>query len=290
MIPASPRPLFGPVRQQALQQRRQRRRHAADVAAHVGGRVAAVPRERLPQRAGRVRQPARQHLEQRHPQAEQVAAEIVARRRVAQLRRQVIRRAEHVAGAQERRVLAGAVREAQVDQHRRTVGHQPQVVGLDVAVQEPGGVQRRQRFRRLPRHPQRVGHAEAVVAPQPPSQRLAGQQVHHEEVRLAGDVGVRDADQVRVADVQAGAGLALEQLDGGRRVVPVVAQHLDGARRLGATVAGSVDLRHRPAAQAPQQFVPRNARDRLHDRITSDRMNRFHQQLSSRSSVPGESF
>jgi hypothetical protein len=90
---------------------------------------------------------------------------------------------------------------------------------------------------------------------QPPPQRLAGQQLHDEEVGGAGDVGVEQADQARVADPEAGAGLALQQLDGGRLVLPVVAEHLDGAGAVGGAVAAGVDRRQRPAAEVLEQLV-----------------------------------
>ena len=63
---------------------------------------------------------------------------------------------------------------------------------------------------------------------------------------------------------EAGAGLALEELDRGGLVLPVGAQHLDGAGRVVGVVAGGVDAGHGPAAERCQQLVAGDGRQRLH--------------------------
>ena len=77
-------------------------------------------------------------------------------------------------------------------------------------------------------------------------------------------MGVRDADQMRMADAEAGAGLAVQQLDGGGLIVPLVAHDLDGAGASVGRVAGGVYGRHGTAAEVFEQFVAGNGWGRPH--------------------------
>ena len=55
--------------------------------------------------------------------------------------------------------------------------------------------------------------------------------------------------KLRVLHGQAGAGLALQQLDGDRLVVPVGPEQLDGAEGVGVEGAGGIDRAERAAAE-----------------------------------------
>src|SRR5947209_3184682 len=101
--------LLRAARQKALDQPDQRARQRAGKTTDVRGRVAAVPAERLIERARRIGQLSRQHLEQHYPQAEQITAQVGLRPRQAQFRRQVIRGAQDVALAEKGSVLPGTV-------------------------------------------------------------------------------------------------------------------------------------------------------------------------------------
>src|SRR5262249_26692178 len=97
----SSRPLPRTVGQQTLDEGGQRGRQVGDTAANVGRGIAAMTAKRLPERAGRIRQTSREHLEEHHSQAEQIAAQILGRQRIALFRRQVVGRSQHIAGPQE---------------------------------------------------------------------------------------------------------------------------------------------------------------------------------------------
>ena len=79
-------------------------------------------------------------------------------------------------------------------------------------------------------------------------------------------MGVQQAHQVGMPGRQAGAGLALDELDGGRLVLPFRPQQLQGAQGISGTVASGVNGRHRAAAEGLEQFVAGNAKYRLHGR------------------------
>src|SRR5438876_970531 len=96
-------------------------------------------------RSGWVRYLARQHLDQRYFQAEHIAGRGVFRLRYAQLRREIVRRAEDIAFLQQLGIFAGSVGKAQIEQDGPPIVDEPDVVGLDVAVDETFAMQSRQR-------------------------------------------------------------------------------------------------------------------------------------------------
>ena len=161
-------------RQHSRDQVGQAGRQGVGVILHIRRRRFAMAAQRLLDRPGRVRKPARQHLEQCHAQAVNVAAHIVARRGAAQFRRQIIGGAQEVAAVQERGVLAGVMGEAEIDEDGPAMRGQANVVGLDVAVDEILAVQRRQRLGGLAGDPQGGRRVEGVIAAQPAAQRLPG--------------------------------------------------------------------------------------------------------------------
>ena len=156
------------------------------------------------------------------------------------------------------------MREAQVHQKSRPVVHEPDVLRLDVAMDEAGSVQRRERLGRLPHDPQRRRNIKSVVPLQATAQRLAGQHFQHQEVWRPGNVRVAQLDEMGVRHREPGPRLALQELEPRAVIGPVVAKHLDDAARLGRRFMGRVDAGHGAAAQVLKQGVARNLRQSLH--------------------------
>ena len=182
----------------------------------------------------------------------------------AQLRRQVVHRPQDIPLLQQGRVLARAVREAQVEQDGPAVAGQADVVGFDVAVDEAGAMQGAQGLGGLAADPDRRRHVELVVAAQPAAQRFAGQEIHDKKIRRPCDVGLPQTYQPRMLHRQTRAGLALQELDRGRLRRPVGPQHLDGTRAVVGQRPRRVDTREHAAAKAGKELVSRQARQRRH--------------------------
>jgi hypothetical protein len=159
-------------------QRRQparRRRRLRDLLDQHGAHGLAVERH-LPA----------QHLEQQHAERVDVGA-VIDLLALARLGRHVLRRPEDDAGGGEvlRAALGHHLGQAEIEQldERRITAplEQHHVVGLEVAVDDPGGVGRRQRVGDLCAHVQRPRHVEEPLAGQHLRQGLAVEVLHHEE-------------------------------------------------------------------------------------------------------------
>src|SRR5262249_50866861 len=146
---------------------------------------------------------------------------------VAQLGGDVVRRPQHVAGAEQLNDFAGSMGEAEVEQGGLSAGPQVQVLRLDVAVDKASRVQGRERPSRvasdLPDH--RSGEPSAVA--QHPAQRAARHSLHDGKERFRGpDAGAHDADEVGMSNGQADAGLTAEELEVGRVAGGLVPENL----------------------------------------------------------------
>ena len=153
---------------------------------------------------------ARQHLEQQHAQRIDIRAVIDLDLPLALLGGHVVRGSHDRPGA---RLVADLLigqrqfREAEVEHldevaARAAVVAQEDVLGLEVAVDDPLLVRRVERVRDLAGDGKRGRGVQPVFAPQPIGQRLALQVLHHEvefAVRRVAEVG--DIDDVLVTDL-----------------------------------------------------------------------------------------
>ena len=157
--------------------------------------------------------PPRDEPEHRHAECEQIRARVDV---LAEdlLGRHVRERAEHRPGlrVERRRGALAHARDAEVEHLEPAVGHDEQVVGLDVAVDDPLCVRRREHVEELVGEAQEIGqrHGALLGARR---EALALEQLHHEERRaVLGDVDVVDLDGAGVTKFVRGLRLALEAL------------------------------------------------------------------------------
>ena len=161
------------------------------------------------------------------------------------------------------------------------VGLEPDIVGLQVAVQDPRAMRLFERRPRLVQDVGHPGHGELCVVAQHVGERAAVEVLHH-EVRHASALGLRvaevgDIHDVRVTQPAAGAGLALEAGEEVGPVGQVGHDHLEGHRAIGAEVHGPEHRSHPAAAEQvldavlavdhrPHQTVESQPRGRGHGR------------------------
>ena len=88
------------ARQESLDQDGQVFGQRTGMLADVGRRIAAMTAEGLSERARRIGESARQHLEKHDSQAEQIAAQVICRLGPAQFRSEVVGCAQDVALAE----------------------------------------------------------------------------------------------------------------------------------------------------------------------------------------------
>ena len=137
--------------------------------------------------------------------------------------------------------------------HARPVEHQ--VGRLDVAVDQPGLVGVLQSQGGLA---DVVGGAEGVHRPSlldDPVQGAAVDVLHDQEMHPAVPVHVIAADDVGVAELGDGPGLAVEAFQGRGLPDPRGGEHLDGHAVAHDPVLAQVDLAHAPGAQRPEDDV-----------------------------------
>ena len=255
------RPRRGVLRQAGLDDRRDPRGHAAQV-----GRHRHDPVERRGGLVGRERAARRRGPGQRRAQREHVALGAALARALDLLGGHEVRRADDLAGDGEPRRV-DRPRDPEVD-HSGPAGGEEHVGGLQVAVDEPGRVDRRQRLgepagqveQRVLRH-RPVG--EHGLAQRRPFDELRG-----EPRRLAVRVGVEHARGEQAHDRRGRGDLPPEPLPEAGVVGEVVADHLDGRA---APVRGGrgVHPSHAPDAQPPDDAEATDQRrvvglERLH--------------------------
>ena len=196
---------------------RHRRRDLWAHRPHVGERLALDRlREQLHRRAALVRALPRQHLVEHHAQCVDVRPRVDVVRVHHLLRRHVGRRADDHARRRHRRLvrLVRELRDAQVRQLRRPVRVEHDVLGLDVAVDNPVPVRHLQRERDLRSDAHRLGHRERA-APLEAVRHAPARHVVHDDVaqaRLGVLPHVVHGDQVLVADGHRELRLAREPL------------------------------------------------------------------------------
>ena len=223
----------------------------------------APPRSMAPRTAGarRPSRTARRRARRYPPPARPAPARL--------LRRHVGRRAQHRARPvfrlivvdRSRRLVVDDARQPEVEHLHVAVGPDHDVLRLDVAMDDAGGVRGGERARHLAADVDRRCRAVCGAlddrAQRPPVDEL----LHDEELagrRLADFV---DGDDVGVVERRGGARLAQEALDDRRLLGAGVAHHLDRDRPVQPRVEGAEHLAHAAAADAHiDAVVPEGSR------------------------------
>ena len=187
------------------------------------------------QRVADERRDAGEHLVRDHAQRVDIGAVVDVPRAVDLLGRHVVRRADHRAGLGQ--LLARALgpdelRDPEVEQLHLDAAVdvlEPDVVGLEIAVDEALVVRRLERAQRLLEDRERLGPRQRAPA-DPRRQRLAFEVLHHEEHAAEGIAAeVVDVDDVLVPDRVDRARLLVEALDDVLRAAELELEHLDRA-------------------------------------------------------------
>ena len=125
---------------------------------------------------------------------------------------------------------------------------------LEIAVNDPDGVRRRERARELPPDGAQRGPVarEGAAAREPMRQVLARQILHDDERPPAAvQIAVEDLDDAGVPHGGRRARLGEEAAHDVRLLGQLGAQHLDGGVTAHVPVPRLIDLTHRPRAQRP---------------------------------------
>jgi len=121
-------------------------------------------------------------------------------------------------------------------------------------VDDAGGVSRGQGVGERDREAQRLGGRQRP-APQPLCERLAGHELHDDEVDSLSRLDLVNGDDVGVVEGGGGAGL-LDEAGAAVRVGEAIGgQDLDRDLAAEAGVAGAVDLAHAPGAEGGEHLV-----------------------------------
>ena len=158
------------------------------------------------------------------------------------------------------------------------VGYQRDAVRLEPAVDDADLVGRIQRARHLPRDGHGLLERELPLAPQPRTQRLALEALHHQICASVPRVAAVDhLDDAGMLDAGGGLRLAQELRDGGRVAAQLGRQHLD--RRLAADqrVLGQIHGAHLAGA------------DLAGDAVVADNLSDLHRRSISRSAARARS-
>jgi hypothetical protein len=152
------------------------------------------------------------------------------------------------------------VREAEVDDLRDALAvgleRQEHVLGLEVAVHDPGGVRGLERVQHLREEVDHVGDGRrARAARQPRAQVLAAEQLHHEEEQAVVFTEVEDAHDVAVREEGRGVRLAAEAAHVLVHPGDVRVHHLHGHVDAEREVRRAVHLAHAAHAEARAELV-----------------------------------
>jgi hypothetical protein len=171
----------------------------------------------------------------------------------------------HVAERAHREARLGVARRLELGdpevrelEHGGIVGEH--VLGLDVAVHHPGGVDRLEALQQLHRRGDRQPRRHLAVGLDPPVQRAAVEQLHHDEreLRAVGDGGGADVvhpDEVGVRQAGHGDPLVREPRPDGLIAREAGQQHLDRPPVLLADVPGRVHAGHAALPHPGEQHV-----------------------------------
>jgi hypothetical protein len=150
------------------------------------------------------------------------------------------------------------LRDAEVDDlHERLVaplGDQEHVVRLQIAMHDPGGVRVGEPARDLGRDVERLGQRDRPAS-QPRAERLAAEQLHHQEAPAAVLPRVEHLHHVLALDGARGPRLAREPPGHGAVLGQLVVEHLHGDAPPDADVLGLVHGPHSAAADATNERV-----------------------------------
>ena len=212
--------------------------------------------------------PGREHLVQHHAEAEDVGAHVHGLA-ADLLGAHVAERAEDhpvigpVAGGKRRgrrerlRARARCVhlfREAEVEDLEAAFLRDPEVLGLQVAMDNTFLVGRREALGHLDRELRRLAGRQGAAL-EPRAQRLALEELHHDVERLSLRREIVDAEDVRMVQRGHGLGLALES---GQRVAvlrEVLGQHLHRHETIQPGVLGLKDLAHPARTERREDLV-----------------------------------
>ena len=164
-------------------------------------------------------------------------------------------------GVAAERARLGLPREPEVEHLDAPVGRQEQVLGLEVAVDDPLLVRRRESMRDLRRVLRGLARRQRAGL-EPLAQRFALQQLHDGVGHAVRGAEVEDREDVRVRERGDRARLALEareRLGVGRNPLR---QHLERDVARQPRVARAVDLAHSSRAERSQDLVGTDARTR----------------------------
>src|SRR5579872_1164347 len=144
--------------------------------------------------------------------------------------------------------------DAEVEELDRPVLADDDVVGLEVAVDDPLAVEIDDRAADLARERDRLVHRDALSFLHDGAQGPALRELHH-EVHPALLLGLEDPDDVRVRELLADLLLALEALVEGDVALVVQVRHLERDDRPARVVDGLEDRRHPAAGEELGQLV-----------------------------------
>ena len=148
-------------------------------------------------------------------------------------------------------------RQAEVEQLHVSVGPDDDVLGLDVAVDDPGGMRDSERFRDLP------ANLDGALDRQPVRRQLAKRrpldELHGHVTVGADDAGVVDRDDVRMVERGGERGFSKQPVESAFLVVRGFPNQLDGDVTPQARVAGAIDLTHPTQSERAQNRVRTNS-------------------------------
>ncbi len=220
----------------------------------VGGRGGEVGVDEGRSRVLEEREPAAEHLVEHHPERVEISPTI-ERSSLDLLGRHVRERPHEHARIGLDGGSVDALRDAEVDDLGRRVGArralgEEDIARLDVAVDHPERVGRREPAADLGSDVGRSARRERLVAPQPLLERLAGEQLHAQEGVGPVLAGLVDRDDVRVAYLRGLARLREEA------VLPVrIEEQLERDLAAFGEIARAVDDRHAAAAELALELI-----------------------------------
>ena len=208
-------------------------------------------------------QPARERLVEDDAEPVDVGAAVELEAAARLLRAHVRGRAAHHAGAGDGggRAGAGDLGDAEVEElgDHLAAGEavEEDVARLDVAVDDPLVVRQREGAGHVADRRQHVERPEGAGALEDGVERVAREQLHHQEGRaVLGVADVEHVDDARVADAPADAGLGEEALDGGGILGgDAGSHHLDGDLAAEGVVDRSPDDSHPALPEEADQPV-----------------------------------
>ena len=239
------------------------------------GRVVDDRGDRLGRRLAAERLAARRHLVQDRPERELVRA-VVDGAAARLLRGHVAGRPEHDPGRGLRRgrlgpggrgrvepvlLSAGAVAaqlgEAEVEDLDVAVGGHHDVLGLQVPVDDAGGVGLGEAVRDLGSDVEQPsnGQGARILGQDQLAQRVPLDHLHHDVGQAGGLADVVDGDDVGVVERGGGPGLLREAAHAARVGGELLGQELDGEVAVEVVVARAPDLSHPPCAEAGKKLV-----------------------------------